>query len=163
MPEKVLVFTAWPYANGPLHLGHVAGCYLPADIFARYHRAVGNQVVMLSGSDQHGTPVTVRAEQEGVSPADVAARYHKEFLETWDRLGISYDLFTRTTTDNHRETVQEIFQKLREQGDLYKDTTPSSSARRTSASCRTVTSSAHVLTAAPTTRAATSATSAAAR
>ena len=124
MPEKVLVFTAWPYANGPLHLGHVAGCYLPADIFARYHRAVGNQVVMLSGSDQHGTPVTVRAEQEGVSPADVAARYHKEFLETWDRLGISYDLFTRTTTDNHRETVQEIFQKLREQGDLYKDTSP---------------------------------------
>ena len=72
MPEKVLVFTAWPYANGPLHLGHVAGCYLPADIFARYHRTAGNEVLMLSGSDQHGTPVTVRAEQEGVSPAEVA-------------------------------------------------------------------------------------------
>src|SRR5512136_2391176 len=101
MPEKILVSVAWPYANGSLHLGHMAGCYLPADIFARYHRLKGNNVLMVSGSDEHGTPITLRAEQEGTTPSAVADKYHKEFLECWQNLGISFDLFTHTDTDNH--------------------------------------------------------------
>ena len=124
MPERILVCVAWPYANGPIHLGHLAGCYLPADIFARYHRTAGNQVLMVSGSDQHGTPVTVRAEQEGVSPAQVAERYHNEFLDTWRRLGISFDLFTRTGTKNHEQVTHDIFLDLKEKGFIYKDTMP---------------------------------------
>ncbi|MBI2886401.1 MAG: methionine--tRNA ligase [Chloroflexi bacterium] len=124
MPERILIGVAWPYANGPIHLGHIAGCYLPADIFARYHRTAGNQVLMVSGSDQHGTPVTVRAEQEGVSPAEVAQRYHQEFLETWRRLGISFDLFTRTGTENHARVTHDIFLKLRERGYIYQRSMP---------------------------------------
>ena len=124
MPERILIGVAWPYANGPLHMGHVAGCYLAADIFARYHRLKGNDVLMVSGSDQHGTPITLRAEQDGVSPQEVVDRYHSEFLRTWDRLGISFDLFTTTGTDNHREVVQDIFLSLLDKGYIYTDTTP---------------------------------------
>ena len=94
MPQCILVAVAWPYANGPLHLGHIAGCYLPADIFARYHRLKGNRVLMVSGSDQHGTPITIRAEREGLDPQDVVDRYHADFLRSWQRMGISFDLFT---------------------------------------------------------------------
>ncbi len=119
MSKRILVGVAWPYANGPLHLGHLAGCYLPADIFARYHRMAGNEVLMVSGSDQHGTPVTVRAEAEKCSPAEVAERYHQSFMDTFRRLGMQWDLFTRTTTDNHREVVQDIFRKLHARGYLY--------------------------------------------
>ncbi len=124
MPERILIGVAWPYANGPLHMGHVAGCYLAADIFARYHRLKGNDVLMVSGSDQHGTPITLRAEQDGVSPQEVVDRYHSDFLRTWDRLGISFDLFTTTGTDNHREVVQDIFLSLLDKGYIYTDTTP---------------------------------------
>ena len=85
--ERILIGVAWPYANGSLHLGHIAGAYLPADIFARYHRAKGNEVLMVSGSDQHGTPVTIRAEQEGKSPQEIVDKYHHEFLDCWRRLG----------------------------------------------------------------------------
>lgn len=123
MAERIFIGVAWPYANGPLHLGHVAGCYLPADIFARYHRLKGNQVLMVSGSDSHGTPITVRAEQEGIDPQDVVDRYHAVFLDCWDRLGISFDLFTTTGTDNHREVVQKIFSSLLDQGYIYTDNT----------------------------------------
>ena len=121
MSERIFIGVAWPYANGPLHLGHVAGCYLPADIFARYHRLKGNQVLMVSGSDSYGTPITVRAEQEGIEPKDVVDRYHAVFLDSWDRLGISFDLFTTTGTDNHREVVQKIFSSLLDRGYIYTD------------------------------------------
>ena len=124
MPERIFIGVAWPYANGPLHMGHIAGCYLAADIFARYHRLKGNDVLMVSGSDQHGTPITLRAEQDGVSPQQVVDRYHSDFLRTWDRLGISFDLFTTTGTDNHREVVQDIFSSLLDKGYIYTDTTP---------------------------------------
>ncbi len=124
MPENILVAVAWPYANGSLHLGHIAGCYLPADIFARYHRLKGNRVLMVSGSDQHGTPITLRAEQEGVTPAEVAAKYHKEFLESWKKLGISFDLFTTTGTANHAAVTHDIFLSLVSHGYIYKDTMP---------------------------------------
>ncbi len=119
MPERILVAVAWPYANGPLHLGHVAGCYLAADIFARYHRLKGNRVLMVSGSDSHGTPITVRADQEGVSPQEILDRYHAQFLDTWKQLGISFDLFTTTHTENHQSVVHDVFNVLRERGYIY--------------------------------------------
>ncbi|MCL2615697.1 MAG: methionine--tRNA ligase [Dehalococcoidia bacterium] len=120
MTEHILIAVAWPYANSRLHLGHVAGAYLPADIFARYHRMKGNHVIMVSGSDQHGTPVTIRAEAEGKTPAAVADSYHQLFQEDFKKLGISWDLFTTTHTDNHQQTAQEIFLKLLEKGYIYK-------------------------------------------
>ena len=122
MPERVFIGVAWPYANGPLHMGHIAGCYLAADIFARYHRMRGREVLMVSGSDAHGTPITIRADQEGVAPDAVLERYHSLFLDTWQRLGISFDLFTSTHTDNHRRVVQDFFTALKEQDYIYPDT-----------------------------------------
>jgi len=124
LPENILVAVAWPYANGSLHLGHIAGAYLPADIFARYHRLKGNNVIMVSGSDEHGTPITLRAEQEGISPAEVATKYHREFLESWQKLGISFDLFTTTDTENHAAVTHDIFLRLLEKGYIYKDSMP---------------------------------------
>ncbi len=120
MPEKIFLGVAWPYSNGSLHVGQIVGAYLPADIFARYHRAAGNDVLMVSGSDQHGTPITVRAEQEGRTPAEVASQFHEEFLESWGRLGISWDLYTTTGTENHARVVRDIFLRLLEKGDIYK-------------------------------------------
>ncbi|MCS7252316.1 MAG: methionine--tRNA ligase [Thermoflexus sp.] len=122
MTEKVLVCVAWPYANGPLHLGHIAGAYLPADIFARYHRLKGNRVLMVSGSDSHGTPITVQADREGVPPRTLFERYHRIFLETWQKYGISFDLFTHTDTENHHRVAQDMFLRLLEKGYLFKQT-----------------------------------------
>ncbi len=122
MGEKIFICAAWPYANGPLHLGHVAGAYLPPDIFARYHRTKGNEVLMVSGSDQHGTPITIKAEQEGKKPSEIAARYHKQFLESWQRLGITFDLFTTTGTENHARVTQDIFLTLLDRGYIFRDT-----------------------------------------
>jgi methionyl-tRNA synthetase len=121
MAKRIFIGVAWPYANGPLHLGHIAGAYLPADIFARYHRVKGNEVLMVSGSDQHGTPVTLRAEAEGKSPQEVVNRYHQGFLDCWKKLGISFDLFTTTGTQNHARVVQDFFLKLLDKGYIYKD------------------------------------------
>ncbi len=121
--RHILVAVAWPYANGPLHLGHVAGAYLPADIFARYHRMAGNRVLMVSGSDQHGTPVTVRAEHEGVPPQEIVDRFHPQFLQLWHELGISFDIFTTTGTPNHAEVVHDVFLRLLEHGYIYKGKT----------------------------------------
>src|SRR5215216_4121552 len=121
MPDTILVCTAWPYANGSLHVGHLAGVYVPADVFARYQRLRGYDVLMVSGTDAHGTPVTVRADQEGTTPAEVAQRYHEEFLTYWRDLGISYDLYTTTTTDNHREVVQDEFMMLLDKGYLFRE------------------------------------------
>ena len=118
--KKILVAVAWPYASGSRHLGHLAGAYLPPDIFARYHRALGNDVLMVSGSDVHGTPITVRADEEGVSPAEIVDRYHPEFVQIWEDLGVQYDLFTTTGTDTHREVAQDFFLKLLENGYLYR-------------------------------------------
>lgn len=124
MPEKIFVGVAWPYTNGYLHLGHLAGCYVSADAFARYHRLKGDKVLMVSGSDQHGTPITLRAEEEGITPQQVVDKYHKYQLDAWDRLGIGFDLFTTTGTENHRQVVQDIFLTLKDKGLIYTDTTP---------------------------------------
>ena len=116
MSEHILVSVAWPYANGSIHIGQVAGALLPADIFARYHRMRGNEVLMVSGSDAHGTPVTLTAEARGTTPKQVYEEYQTEFLDNWRRLGISFDLFTSTHTDNHTEVTQDIFLRLLERG-----------------------------------------------
>ncbi len=122
MAENILVSVAWPYANGPFHVGHIAGAYLPADIFARFQRLRGNNVLMVSGSDCHGTPITLKAEQEGVPPQEVIHRYHTTFLKTFETLGITFDLFTQTYTDNHYAVTTEIFLRLLERGYLYQET-----------------------------------------
>jgi len=121
MSERIFIGVAWPYANSPLHIGQIAGAYLPPDIFARYHRLKGNEVLMVSGSDQHGTPITIRAEQESKKPAEIAGKYHKQFLESWQQFGISFDLFTTTGTANHEEVAQDIFLTLLDKGYIYKD------------------------------------------
>lgn len=112
----VYIGVAWPYANGGLHLGHVAGSLLPPDIFRRYKRMAGHDVLMVSGSDCHGTPILLKAEAEGVTPAQIVDRYHAEHVRALHRLGIGFDLFTRTTTENHRERMQEIFTAVQDGG-----------------------------------------------
>src|SRR5438093_8896270 len=112
MAERYLVCVAWPYVNGSLHVGQIAGAYLPADIFARFHRLRGNDVLMVSGSDAHGTPVTFEADKEGITPRELFTRYHDSFLTSLRGLGVSFDLFTHTDTENHRRVSQDIFTAL---------------------------------------------------
>ena len=119
VPRTILVCVAWPYANSPLHAGQIAGAYLPADIFARYHRMKGDRVLMVSGSDSHGTPVTIAAEQQDTTPEQVFERAHASFLDTFERFGISFDLFTHTDTENHYAVAQDIFLRLRGHGQIY--------------------------------------------
>ena len=122
MSKNILVSVAWPYASGSRHLGHIGGAYLPADIFARYQRVIGNKVLMVSGSDVHGTPITVRADAEGVEPIDIVNKYHNEFLGYWEKLNISWDNYTTTMTDTHIEVVHDIFLQLLENGLIDKQT-----------------------------------------
>ena len=117
----IFIGGAWPYANGSLHLGRLASL-LPGDVLARYYRSKGEDVLYVSGSDCHGTPVAVQAAQEGIAPGDFAGRYHQEFSECFKQLGFSYDLYTRTDQPQHHETVQDLFVKLLEQGYLYPKT-----------------------------------------
>jgi methionyl-tRNA synthetase len=121
MPSNILVSVAWPYANSLIHVGNITGSYLPADIFARYQRLSGNRVLMVSGSDSHGTPVSVRADADGTTPLDVYSNFHLGFLELFQRLGLTYDLFTSTHTENHFKVSQSIFLALYKNGYLYSD------------------------------------------
>jgi methionyl-tRNA synthetase len=124
MPDSshVLAAVAWPYASGPRHIGHAAA-YVPADVFSRYQRMAGNDVLMVSGTDEHGTPILVAADREGASPREVADRYNRVIVEDLQSLGLSYDLFTRTTTTTHYEVVQEIFRGLFDNGYVFPRTT----------------------------------------
>lgn len=117
--SKICINIAWPYANGPIHLGHVAGSLLPPDIFSRYNRLKGNQVLVVGGSDQHGTPITVTAEKEGLTPEAVADRYHAINKKAIEDMGIEYSLFSKTHNPNHIEVVQRIFLDLLDKGYLY--------------------------------------------
>jgi methionyl-tRNA synthetase len=119
MSDNILVAVAWPYANSSIHVGNITGSYLPADIFARYHRLVGNRILMVSGSDSHGTPVTVTADAEGSTPLHVYQKYHAGFLELFQKLGLTYDLFTSTHTENHFKVAQTLFLSLEKNGYLY--------------------------------------------
>ncbi len=112
----VLSAVAWPYANGPRHIGHVAGFGVPSDVFSRYMRMAGHDVLMVSGTDEHGTPILVQAEKEGVSPQQLADRYNRVIVEDLQALGLSYDLFTRTSTRNHHQVVQTLFRAVHANG-----------------------------------------------
>jgi methionyl-tRNA synthetase len=116
VPRHILTAVAWPYANGPRHIGHVAGFGVPSDVFSRYQRLAGNKVLMVSGTDEHGTPITVQADREGVPPRELADRYNRVIAEDLRDLGLSYDLFTRTTTRNHYSVTQELFRGLYDNG-----------------------------------------------
>jgi methionyl-tRNA synthetase len=121
MSDHILVAIAWPYANSFIHVGNITGSHLPGDILARYHRLAGNRVAMVSGSDAHGTPVTVRADAEKTTPVEVYKKFHASFLELFQKLGISYDLFTSTHTENHFKVSQDMFLALHKNGFLYAD------------------------------------------
>jgi len=117
--EKIFIGVSWPYASGKLHLGHLAGQNIACDIFARYHRQKGNSVLMVSGSDSHGTPIVFKAEELGITPEQLVISSHKEILETFGKLSLLYEKYTSTTTQNHKEVVQNIFLVLKELGYLY--------------------------------------------
>jgi len=121
MPENILIAIAWPYSNAEIHVGNITGSHLPGDIVARYHRLKGNNVLMVSGTDSHGTPVTIAADKEGKPVEEVYKKYHNGFLELFDGYGITYDLFTTTHTENHFRVTQAIFLALKENGYLYTD------------------------------------------
>ena len=122
--ERVLVCVAWPYANGPIHVGHVTGSLLPADLFARFNRLMDRDVVMVSGSDMHGAPITVSADKEKVSPAEIAERYHRINSKAIEDLGITFSLYTSTHTKNHEDVAKEIFLKLLENGHMIRKSSP---------------------------------------
>ncbi len=121
--SRILSAVAWPYANGPRHIGHVAGFGVPADVFSRYMRMAGHDVLMVSGTDEHGTPILVEAEREGVTPQHLADRYNRIIVEDLTALGLSYDLFTRTTTRNHYAVVQEMFRTVHRNGYMIEKAT----------------------------------------
>ncbi len=121
--SNVLTAVAWPYANGPRHIGHVSGFGVPSDVFSRYMRMAGHDVLMVSGTDEHGTPILVQSESEKTSPRDLADRYNRMIVEDLHALGLSYDLFTRTTTRNHYAVVQEMFRTVHRNGYLIEKTT----------------------------------------
>ncbi|AGZ46219.1 methionine--tRNA ligase [Actinoplanes friuliensis] len=121
--SHVLAAVAWPYANGPRHIGHVSGFGVPSDVFSRYMRMSGHDVLMVSGTDEHGTPIQVQADADGVTPRELADRYNRVIVEDLHGLGLSYDLFTRTTTRNHYAVVQELFTGLYDNGYIVAKTT----------------------------------------
>src|SRR5690625_289061 len=121
--RHILTAVAWPYANGPRHIGHVSGFGVPSDVFSRFQRMSGNHVLMVSGTDEHGTAIQVLADQEGVAPRELADRYNQVIAEDLVGLGLSYDLFTRTTTGNHYAVVQQLFTTLYENGYVFTHTT----------------------------------------
>lgn len=120
--KRTLITTALPYANGPVHIGHLAGVYIPADIYARYMRLRGEDVVMIGGSDEHGVPITIKAKAEGVTPQDIVDRYHKIIKDSFEELGISMDIYSRTTSKIHSETASEFFRHLYDKGEFVEKT-----------------------------------------
>ena len=99
--KRYTITTALPYANGPVYIGHLAGVYVPADIYARYLRSMGEEVILIGGSDEHGVPITIKARKEGVSPQDIVDRYHNTIKQSFEEFGISFDIYSRTTSKTH--------------------------------------------------------------
>ena len=157
--KRITVTSALPYANGGVHIGHLAGVYVPADIYVRYLRLKKREVLFIGGSDEHGVPITVRARKEGITPQDVVDRYHKMIKDSFEEFGISFDIYSRTTSETHHKFAADWFRKLYDEGKLVEETTeqlydeeakqfPSSSTtRRPSSSWPTATSRANALTA----------------
>ncbi len=120
--KRTLITTALPYTNGPVHIGHLAGVYVPADIYARYLRLAGRPVTLIGGSDEHGVPITLKARAEGVTPQDIVDRYHALIKKSFEELGISFDIYSRTTSDIHTETASEFFRRLYDKGEFIEQT-----------------------------------------
>ena len=121
--KRHLVTSALPYANGPVHIGHLAGVYIPSDIYTRYLRLKGEDVISVCGSDEHGVPITIKARKEGVTPQDVVDKYHGMIKEAFQSFGISFDIYSRTTSKTHSETASNFFKKLYDQGEFIEQTT----------------------------------------
>ena len=122
MPKRYTITTALPYTNGPIHIGHLAGVYVPADIYARYLRLTGNDVILIGGSDEHGVPITIKAKNEGVSPQDIVDKYHAIIKKSFEDFGITFDNYSRTTAPIHHETASEFFKNLNEKGEFIEET-----------------------------------------
>ena len=120
--KRYLVTSALPYANGPVHIGHLAGVYIPSDIYTRYLRLRGEDVISVCGSDEHGVPITIKARQEGVSPQDIVDKYHGIIKESFRRLGMSFDIYSRTTSPTHHKTASDFFRKLYDDGKFIEQT-----------------------------------------
>lgn len=120
--KRTLVTTALPYANGPVHIGHLAGVYVPADIYVRYLRATGQEVIMIGGSDEHGVPITIRARKEGITPQDVVDRYHSIIKKSFQDFGITMDVYSRTTSETHKKVASDFFRTLYDKGEFVKKT-----------------------------------------
>ena len=120
--KRYLVTSALPYANGPVHIGHLAGVYIPSDIYTRYLRLRGADVISVCGSDEHGVPITIKARQEGVSPQDIVDKYHNIIKESFRRLGMSFDIYSRTTSPVHHKTASDFFRTLYEKGEFIEQT-----------------------------------------
>lgn len=121
--KRTLITTALPYANGPVHIGHLAGVYVPADIYARYLRLQGRDVLLIGGSDEHGVPITIKAKAEGVTPQDIVDRYHEIIKKSFEELGITFDVYGRTTSETHRKTASDFFRRLYDKGEFIEKTT----------------------------------------
>ncbi len=120
--KRYLITSALPYANGPVHIGHLAGVYVPSDIYARYQRLKGNEVISVCGSDEHGVPITIKARKEGVTPQDIVDRYHEIIKDAFKRLGMSFDIYSRTSSATHRQTASAFFRKLYDEGKFIEQT-----------------------------------------
>ena len=120
--KRTLITTALPYANGPVHIGHLAGVYVPADIYARYLRLKGEEVLMIGGSDEHGVPITLRAKKEGVTPQDIVDRYHNIIKKSFEEFGISFDIYSRTTSAIHHQMASDFFRKLYDKDEFIEKT-----------------------------------------
>ena len=116
--KRTNITTALPYANGPVHIGHLAGVYVPADIYARYLRNKGEEVVFIGGSDEHGVPITIKARKEGVTPQDIVDRYHEIIKRSFEEFGISFDVYSRTTSKTHYRVASDFFKKLYDKGEF---------------------------------------------
>ena len=120
--KRITITSALPYANGPVHIGHLAGVYVPADIYARYNRLKHRDVLFIGGSDEHGVPVTLKARKEGVTPQDIVDRYHKIIKESFEEFGISFDIYGRTSAEIHHKTASEFFLSLYNKGEFVEKT-----------------------------------------
>ena len=121
--KRTLITSALPYANGPIHIGHLAGVYVPADIYARYLRLKGEEALFIGGSDEHGIPITITARKEGVTPQDIVDRYHTLIKDSFEEFGITFDIYSRTTSDIHKQTASDFFQKLYDKGEFIEQET----------------------------------------
>ena len=120
--KRTTVTSALPYANGPVHIGHLAGVYVPADIYVRYLRLKKENVIFIGGSDEHGVPITIRAKKEGITPQDVVDRYHTLIKKSFEEFGVSFDVYSRTTSKTHHDTASDFFRKLYDKGEFIEKT-----------------------------------------